>query len=363
MPQRQHRRYIIIADGFLLDRHAKTAHGMLRYSQDDIVAVVDREHAGRDVFDLLPALGRHAPVVADVGAALAFAPTSALVGVATAGGVLPPQFREHVLAAIGAGLEIVSGLHQLLRDDAEFSARARASGSKFWDVRVPPEQIPLFSGAAYGVPQVVALAVGSDCAVGKKSAMIELQRAATVAGDRAEFVATGQTGVMIAGKGIAVDRVISDFISGATEQLLLDVDADARYALVEGQGSLIHPAYAAVTLGLLLGSAADMLVLCHESGREKVEDFDVIIPPLSELCRSHEALIAPIKPAACVAIALNTGRLDENAARGAIAAAERETGLPADDVVRFGGAKLWEAVRSAARTTPKASAWGAEAKI
>ncbi|MDQ6781222.1 MAG: DUF1611 domain-containing protein, partial [Candidatus Eremiobacteraeota bacterium] len=164
MPDRKQRRYIIIADGFLLDRHAKTAHGMLRYSQDDIVAIVDREHAGRDVFELLPALGRHAPVVADVKAALPFTPTCALVGVATAGGVLPPQLRAHVLAAVDAGLEIVSGLHQLLRDDPEFSARARVSGSSFWDVRLPPERIPLFSGAAYRVPQVVALAVGSDCA-------------------------------------------------------------------------------------------------------------------------------------------------------------------------------------------------------
>ena len=353
MLNRISRRYVIVTDGHLVNRHAKTAHGMLRYARDEIVAVIDRPYAGQNVADVLPALQRNAPIVASLQETLRYKPTSLLVGVATAGGVLPPNFREHVLAGVDAGLEIISGLHQLLRDDAEFVSRARVSGSRLWDVRVPPDNIPLFSGAAYAAPQIVALAVGSDCAVGKKSVMIELQRAAQAEGVRAEFVATGQTGVMIAGKGIAVDRVISDFISGATEQLILDVAADADYALVEGQGSIIHPAYGAVTLGLLYGSAPDVLVLCHESGRELVEDFDVPIPDLNTLRRMYESILAPIKRAACVAVALNTQRLDEPQARAAIEAAQRETGLPADDVVRFGGARLWTALSAAARHTPK----------
>lgn len=356
MQERTPRRYIIVTDGYLLNRHAKTAHGMLRYTEDEIVAVIDRGHAGKDVADVLPALHRRAPILASVKEALPFGPTSLLVGVATAGGILPPQFRAHVLDAIDAGLEIVSGLHQLLRDDPEFVALAQKKGARLWDVRLPPASIPLFSGAAYRVPQIVALAVGSDCAVGKKSVMIELQRAAFAAGDRAEFVATGQTGVMISGRGIVVDRVISDFVSGAAEQLVLGVSPDAGYALVEGQGSILHPAYGAVTLGLLYGCAPDVLVLCHECGRDNVEDFDVKIPDLKVLRRMHESLLAPIKPAACVAVALNTQRLSEAQAREAIAAAQRDTDLPTDDVVRFGGARLWTAVRAAAAQTPKARA-------
>ena len=182
MPDRISRRYIIVTDGHLLNRHAKTAHGMLRYAQDEIVAVIDRAHAGQDVASVLPALGRSAPIVASVQETLRWAPTSLLVGIAPAGGVLPAAFREHVLAGIDAGLEIVSGLHELLRDDPEFVAHAQRSGAPFWDVRLPPHAIPLFSGAAYKVPQVVALAVGSDCAVGKKSVMIELPAGGTGCG-------------------------------------------------------------------------------------------------------------------------------------------------------------------------------------
>ena len=347
------RRYAILTEGHLLDRRAKTAHGVIQYGRDAIAAVIDSQFAGRDVADVLPRLGRSAPIVASMQAALAYQPTALLLGVANQGGFIPEGFRPQILIAIDAGLEIVSGLHELLDDDAEFVARAKRSGSRLWDVRVPPQHIPLFSGAAYRVPQAVVLAVGSDCAVGKKSVMIELERAAHGAGDRAEFVATGQTGTLIAGKGIVVDRVISDFITGAAEQLMLGVSPQAEVALVEGQGSIYHPAYAPVTLGLMFGCAPDLLVLCADTDRTTIEEYGVPIPPLREMIRAHEALLAPVKPARCVAVALNTVALDDSQARAAIADAEAQTGLPADDVVRFGGAKLWRVVRDAARATPK----------
>jgi uncharacterized NAD-dependent epimerase/dehydratase family protein len=355
------RRYALLTDGYLADRHAKTAHGMLRYAHDDIVAVVDARFGGRRLSEVLPSLqrskvaARHrdVPIVRSIAEALEFSPTSLLVGVATAGGVLPPHFRAHILEAVDAGLEIVSGLHEFLADDPELVRRAARSGARLWDVRRPPAGIPLFSGAAYDVPQIVVLAVGSDCAVGKKSTMIELAAAAQAAGDRVEFVATGQTGIMISGKGIVVDRVISDFVSGAAEQLVLGVDPSAQYALVEGQGGIVHPAYAAVTLGLLYGCAPDMLVLCHEAGRVTVEDFDIRIPSLSVLRETYEALLAPIKPAACVAVALNTENLDDEQARACIAETKAEMDLPVDDVVRFGADQLWRAIRDAARDLPK----------
>ncbi|MBV8081511.1 MAG: DUF1611 domain-containing protein, partial [Candidatus Eremiobacteraeota bacterium] len=347
------RRYAILTEGQLLDRRAKTAHGVIQYGRDEIAAVIDAEYAGKDVRDVLPRLQRSAPIVATLAQALAYKPTSLLLGVANQGGFIPQAFRPHILAAIDAGLEIVSGLHQLLRDDPEFVARAKASGARLWDVRLPPEGIPLFSGAAYQARQVVVLAVGSDCAVGKKSVMIELDRAARAAGDRSEFVATGQTGTLIAGKGIVVDRVISDFITGAAEQLVLGVSPDADVALVEGQGSLWHPAYAPVTLGLLFGCAPDLLVMCIDTARTEVEEYGVALPPLSEMIRMHEALLAPIKPARVAAVAVNTSSLPDDRARAAIANAHAACGLPADDVVRFGGARLWRALREAARETPK----------
>jgi uncharacterized NAD-dependent epimerase/dehydratase family protein len=327
--------------------HAKTAYGVMRYGRDMVVAVVDREHAGQRMSDVAPQLECHAPIVATLEEALCERPTSLLIGVATNGGYRPAPYRPTILRAIDAGLEIVSGLHELLTDDEEFVTRAAAAGARLWDVRVPPPDIGVFSGNAYGAPQTVVLAVGSDCATGKMSAMLELERVANNGPLRAEFVATGQTGILIAGKGIAVDRVISDFVAGAAERLVLDVDPAVGVALIEGQGSIYHPAYAAVTFGLLLGSAPDLLLLCHDVSRTTIEEYDVKIPSLASLIAGHESYLAHIKPAACVAISLNTSSVDERAARMAIAAAEDETGLPADDPIRFGASKLWAAIASA----------------
>ena len=350
------RRYVALTDGYLDDlHHAKTAYGVLRYGRDAVVAIVDPKFAGRRLRDVVPSIGRDAPVVGSVGEALAFNPTSLLVGVAVSGGALPPAFRAHVLAAIDAGLEIVNGLHQFVGDDPQFAAHANASGARLWDVRKPPDDIPLMSGAAYGVPQTVVLAVGSDCAVGKMSVMLELAAAAQAEGERAEFVATGQTGIMIAGRGICVDRVISDFVSGAAEQLVTGVDPQTIFTFVEGQGSIIHPAFAAVTYGLMFGSAPDLLVLCHDVRRELIGDgeFDVRIPDLPILARLYEMTLAPIKAAPCVAVALNTSALTAAQAQAHIQQIQAATGLPTDDVVRFGGGKLMCAVRSAAQRTTK----------
>jgi len=337
------RRYVIIADGLLNQHFAKTAYGVMRYGRDNVVAVIDREHAGRTMQDVAPQLGSAAPIVASLDETLAFEPTSLLIGVATAGGFSPPNYRPQILAAIDRGLEIVSGLHALLADDAEFVTRAERSGARLWDVRVPPADLGVFSGAAYNVPQPVVLAVGSDCAVGKMSVMLEVERAANREQRNAEFVATGQTGILIAGDGIAVDRVISDFAAGSAERLVTAADP-SLVTLVEGQGSIFHPAYAPVTFGLLLGSAPDLLVFCHDASRSSILGFDVAIPNLRTLIDAHEAYLRPIKPATCVAVALNTSQLDEDAAREIIATTARDTGLPATDPVRYGADVLWHAI-------------------
>jgi uncharacterized NAD-dependent epimerase/dehydratase family protein len=192
------------------------------------------------------------------------------------------------------------------------------------------------------------LTVGSDCAVGKMTTSLELTRAAREAGDAAEFIATGQTGIAIAGWGTAIDRVVSDFATGATEQLVLEGDRriDARDGLlfVEGQGSITHPAYAPVTLALLYGAAPDALVLVHLATRATIDGYDLPLRGYRELIRLYEGLCASVKPARVVAIALNTHGLDDDAARAAITEAREQTGLPCDDVVRFGPAALYAAI-------------------
>jgi uncharacterized NAD-dependent epimerase/dehydratase family protein len=359
---RAKRRYAVLTEGFLSDYSGcKTAYGVMRFRPEEIAAVIDSAFAGKRVHDVVPALHCDAPVVATVEEALAYQPTSLLVGVATHGGRLPENLRGHVLAAIDAGLEVVNGLHQFLNDDDEFVTRAKASGARLWDVRAPgPNHI--FSGAAYKIPQQVVLAVGSDCAVGKMTAMLEIERAARQAGTQAEFIATGQTGIMIAGWGIAVDAVVSDFVTGAAEQLVLGASPNSDVLLVEGQASIFHPAYAPVTFGLLYGCAPDALLLCHRPYITHLDGYaDSAIPSLPALIAAHENILAHVKPARVAAVALDTSAFDAAGAARAIAEIERETGLPAEDPVRTGGTKLWHGLaaeldRSAKKTVVTARA-------
>ena len=334
------RRYAILApDRFAHD--AKTAHGVIAYGSDEVVAVIDASLAGRRVCDAVAHLRSTAPIVATVAEALRSEPTSLLIGTAPKGGALPPAWRQAVLQAIAARLEIVSGLHDMLGDDAEFAEAASRAGTDIWDVRRPPD-VPLFSGAVYDVAAPILLLVGNDCAVGKMTVALELVKAANDAGANARFVPTGQTGIMIAGWGISIDRVIADFAPGATEQLVLHAAAEgAEQIVVEGQGAINHPAYAPVTLALMYGAAPDALVLVCEPLKTHIESFDTPALPYRELIRIHEALLATVKPARVVGIALNTRGLSEERARAEIDRAQRETLLPADDVVRFGADALY----------------------
>ena len=337
------RRYAILAPGrFATD--AKTAHGVIAYGEDDVVAVIDPDHAGSTVADVLPYLASDAPIVATVGDALALEPTALLIGTAPKGGALPPDWRKAVLAAIDAKLEIVSGLHDMLADDREFRVAAMNAGTSIWDVRKPPD-VPLFNGDVYGVAAPILLLVGNDCAVGKMTVALELVKAARERGTKARFVPTGQTGIMIAGWGISIDRVIADFAPGATEQLVLYAAHEgADLILVEGQGAINHPAYSAVTLALMTGSAPDALVLVCDPVRTRIEGYQTPVLGYRELIDVHERLLATIKPAAVIGIALNTLKLDEAAARTEIERAQRETQLPADDVVRFGPQRLYDEI-------------------
>jgi uncharacterized NAD-dependent epimerase/dehydratase family protein len=354
MPTATTPRYAVLTEGLLVGISGKTAHGVLRYRPAEIAAVVDSAFAGRCVRDVVPQLDSDAPIVASVAEAIRLGANALLIGVANDGGRLPAALRGPVLDAADAGLGIVSGLHELLGEDPEIAARSSAAGGWIRDVRRSPADLPTFTGAAYGARPFVVLTVGSDCAVGKMTALFEIERAARAAGGRAEVAATGQTGILIAGKGIPVDAVVSDFVSGAAERLVLDAAPDVDVVLVEGQGAIFHPAYAPVTFGLLYGSAPDVLVLCHRAGLTHVGGFDVPIPPLDELVRVHETLLQRVKPVSVCAIALDTSHLDAAGAAAALESTRRTTGLPVDDPVRHGGGFLWSAIDDALAATAKA---------
>lgn len=341
-------RFLILADGDFGPMTSKTANSVIRYLPERTVAVLDREQAGKTVQDVL-GFGGGIPVVRSMREGFAFKPTAILVGIAPQGGRLPEEWKGWLGEALDAGCDLWSGLHTFLGDDPVLSSKARASGRKIFDLRKPPVDLPVASGAAKTVDPYVVLTVGTDCNVGKMTAQLQLARKLNDAGLRTRFVATGQTGIMIEGWGIAVDAVVADFLAGAAERLVLQGSAEADVILVEGQGSINHPGYSAVTLGLLHGSCPDGLILCHQTSRQYIGDYRpaawLRIPPLSEYIRLYETIGSVVHPTRVIGISLNTYDMTEEAARRACEAASQETGLPATDPVRFDPAPLVRAVR------------------
>jgi uncharacterized NAD-dependent epimerase/dehydratase family protein len=339
------KRYLVLAEGKSGDPHyGKTARGVIRYSPHPVVAVVDSTRAGETMDGI--------PVVATVGDALPFEPTTAIVGVATQGGRFPPAWRELLKSAIAGGLDVESGLHEFISEDPELRELAERHDVELRDLRKPPPGLSVPTGANLEVPATIVLTVGSDCAIGKKTVAVELDLEARSRGLASVFVPTGQTGIAIAGWGIAVDAVISDFLAGAAEWLVVEgARRGGELLFVEGQGSLVHPAYSGVTLGLVHGSAPHFFVLCHKAGATEVEGFPGHpLPRLPELVELHERISLPARPATVAAIAVNTAGLDDEAAREAIADAAAETGLPVDDPVRFGAGRLVDAVTAAVQS-------------
>lgn len=342
------RRIAILADGSFGPFSAKTAVGVLRYSPDTVVAVIDSAHAGQTADQVIGSgIGEGVPVVSDVAAALEQRPDTLLIGIAPIGGRLPDAWRPGIFTAIEHGLTIVSGLHFFLSDDPELAQAAKAHGATIWDVRRPPDALAqrIREGTPHRPSSHTVYFCGTDCNVGKMTASFELWREAQRRGLSAGFAATGQTGIMISGAGIPADRFISDFLSGGVEAMTLDFTERYDWVFVEGQGSLTHPAYSAVTLGLVHGCAPDMLILCHQAGRTVVHGYeDMPLPSLARTREVYEAAAGWLKPAPVVAVALNTYLMPDDEAQAAIAEAERETGLPTSDPVRYGAGALLEAL-------------------
>ena len=332
-------RLLILAEGFSGDPHyGKTARGVLVYGERPVVAILDSTRSGETQDGV--------PIVGSVEEALTLAPQTALVGVATAGGRFPPAWRELLRSAVEHGLNVENGLHQFLSDDEELAPLAAERGVELRDLRRPPAHLNVPTGANLTQPTRNVLTVGSDCAIGKMTVSLELDRTARARGLRSRFVPTGQTGIAIAGWGIAVDAVVSDFIAGAAEQLVVEGhERGGELLFVEGQGAVTHPAYSGVTLGLIHGSAPHAFVLCHQAGTTEVDGYPGHpLLPLPELVELHEWISLPARKARVAAVALNTRGLADDAARAAVARAEAETGLAADDPVRFGADRILDAV-------------------
>ncbi|GAA0226991.1 DUF1611 domain-containing protein [Haladaptatus pallidirubidus] len=322
---------------------AKTAVGILRYADYEVEAVLDRDRPGERVSDYLSDV-QDAPIVAgmdDVSDVDAL-----VIGIAPIGGGFDDSWRNDVRTALSRGCDVISGLHYFLEDDEEFSRLAEENDCDIWDVRKPHDDLTVSQGVANGVDAEIVLTVGTDCSVGKMTVTLELLETAKERGINAGFIPTGQTGIMIDGWGNPIDRVVSDFTAGAVEEMILERGDDYDYLFVEGQGSIVHPAYSAVTCGILHGSMADKLVLCHEAGKEVIHGYESFsLPSIEEYVSLYENLARPVQEAEIVAGALNTSGIEDGeSARKAVESYERELGKPANDLVRFDADDVLEAI-------------------
>ena len=331
---------ILLADGFTDPRTAKTAICMLRYRPAEVVAVLDAAGAGQTAVGRL-GVGGSIPVIGS----LADAPPAnwLLLGIAPAGGRIPPGWRPTLFEAIRRGLGVISGLHDFLGDDAELVAAAARHGVELIDLRRNDERdVASRRGIREDCLRIHTIA--NDCSAGKMVAAVEIARGLCRGGTDAAFVATGQTGILVAGGGCPIDRVIADFLSGAAEKLVL-ANQHHEVIVVEGQGSLFHPRYSGVTLGLLHGLMPHGLVLCYEMGRTAVDGMDdVPLAPLRKVVDFYEAAANLMHPCRVIGVAVNGLRFSDADVAAECGRVERELALPACDVIRHGPARLVEAV-------------------
>jgi len=346
-------RFTVLAEGAFGVETAKTAASAIRYLPDRVSSILDSRFAGSTVTDVI-GFGGRIPIRSSVAEALALdpRPEALLIGIAPQGGTLPEAWRGVLNDALEAGLDVWSGLHTHLSRDPELSALAAGLGRSLVDLRKPPGDLVVGTGLAQRTSAMRVLTVGSDCNVGKMTTALELRRGLEERGVRTGFAATGQTGILIAGSGIAVDAVLSDFVSGATERVTLEAGRDTDVVLIEGQGSLMHPGYSGVTLGLLHGVLPQCMVLCAMPGRSTIyggkHDW-VDLPPLDEVIGRYEDALSwahPDTPGKVVAVSLATYDMGEDEAKEAVEEVTRITGLPTTDPIRFGAEPIVAAVEA-----------------
>ncbi|MEZ6135370.1 MAG: DUF1611 domain-containing protein [Pirellulaceae bacterium] len=331
-----HRRIALLTSGYSTPFLAKTAISLLRYRTSDMVGVLEEQATVKTTGELLGA-GGNLPVFPNLSDIDDI--DSLYIGIAPPGGKIPQEWRSVICNALGRGIDIVSGLHEFLSEDPEYVALAQANDCQLYDVRrnrfkntatcrnFPKECTRIHS-------------VGHDCSIGKMVSTLEVQRGLSAKGYRAKFLATGQTGIMVSGEGVPIDCVVADFVNGAAEDLVARHE-DQEFVLIEGQGSIAHPAFSAVTAGLLHGCAPDGLIFCYEAGRNAVKGFDGIpIVPMDQQLRAFEVMANLRHKCKFIGVAINTRTLTAEAAAAEVERAEREFGLPACDVYRDGADKL-----------------------
>ena len=327
----------LYCEGALGDYTGKMAHGLLMYSANPVACVVDSRHAGKDVREVVPS-SQACPVVASIEDAIRLGAQVLVLGVATPGGYIPEDWWPSLDLAVDKGMSLVNGLHQRLNE--RYSNLN--DGQWVWDVRVEPEGLDIAIGAPLQLNNKRLLMVGTDMSIGKMTAGLEIYKAARGKGINTEFVATGQIGIVITGRGVAIDAVRVDFAAGAIEREVMACK-DADLVIVEGQGSLINPSSSA-NLPLTRGTMPTHLVMCHKAGKDALRRFPwVKIPPLDQLMRMHQDLAEAcgsfVRPVP-VGIALNTSELAEDEARAIVSEYEDRYGWPCTDPVRFGAEKL-----------------------
>jgi uncharacterized NAD-dependent epimerase/dehydratase family protein len=337
------RRLAVLAEGCFNATDAKSAVGVLRFRSNEVVAIIDSTRAGRTA-QSCAGVGGELPVVGSLEDAAAFEPDSLLIGIAPQGGGLPVSWRRLVAEALMRGWDVISGLHEFLADDPELAALAESKDCEILDVRRPPARRPIAAARASNVEAMVVLTVGSDCNVGKMTTALEIHQELLAKGVRSAFVATGQTGVFIEGRGVCVDAVVSDFVAGVVEEMVLEAAQDADVVIVEGQGAIHHPGYSGVTLSLMHGACPDAMILCHAAGRTHLKVSEAGPAPriksLSELIRDYERAASWMSPGRVLGVALNTLQLQDAEAKRAIEHETQRLGLPVTDPVRYGAEPL-----------------------
>jgi uncharacterized NAD-dependent epimerase/dehydratase family protein len=334
------RKIVVLIEGKTHPGSAKTAINMVRYCPDEVVALLDSTQAGKTAGELL-GVGDNLKIVAS----LQDAPSAdtLLIGISPPAGQLPAAWRTILLQAARRGMQIVSGLHEFISDDQEIAQAAAKSGARIVDVRKNNErEVAWREGINQKCLRIHT--VGHDCNVGKMVVSLEVSRALERAGHDSKFVATGQTGIMIEGDGCPIDAVVADFINGSAERLVLK-NQHHKFLLIEGQGTLVHPMYSAVTLGLLHGSAPQGLIFCYEQGHTRLRHLkDFPIPPLRDMLRLYETMANLMHPCKVIGLGINSRKATAQEAAYERARVQEELGLPACDVIRDGPEPLMNAV-------------------
>ncbi len=336
----------IYAEAAIGQLDAKMAEGIIRYGRNPVVAVIDSTATGKKVGDLCK-MESDVPVVATLDEAIARGAEVLALGTAPSGGRVPPEWMNVLQAAVNAGLSLVNGLHDPLND---IFGKDLKPGQWIWDIRtLTGEMPPIATAQAAKLNNTRVLMVGTDMAIGKMTAGLEIYKSLQDQGADVEFLATGQIGVSIMGNGIALDAFRVDHACGAVERMVMEA-ADHEIVIVEGQGSLLHPGSTA-TLPLMRGSCCNRMILCHRAGMEYVDTIGkIMIPPLPDvisLCETMASAAGALTEARVVGIALNTRNLDDGAASAEIARLQDQTGLPVTDPVRFGAGVLAEPIMKA----------------